>query len=120
MVFLSAVVLGTTIVDFSGCFPFTALEVGDGPELITPPTTTLSVAKTTLWTSDIDPFCCGRGLINSNAARILERMTRDARRVRSTLGFARWLRIVRGPEREDNDGSESVSERPWTVSIAGS
>ena len=58
--------------------------------------------------------------MNSNAARMLERMTRDARRVRSMLGFARWLKIVKGPGKEENDGKESVRERPWTVSIAGS
>ena len=106
------------IVGSSGCFPFTALEVGDVPELIIS-ATTLSVSTTTLWTIETDPFCCG-SLINSNAARMLERMTRVARKVRSTLGLVRWLMTVKGPGSEDSDGRESTSERPWTLSIAGS
>lgn len=51
---------------------------------------------------------------------MLERMTRDARKARSTPGFARWLRIAKEPESEDHDGSESASERPWTLSRVGS
>ena len=51
---------------------------------------------------------------------MLERMTRVAKKVRSTLGFARWLITVKGPGSEDSDGSESASERPWTPSMAGS
>ena len=27
---------------------------------------------------------------------------------------------VKGPGMDDNDGSESASERPWTLSMAGS
>jgi len=123
VVFLSGIVAvevgGTTILGFSGCFPCTALEVGDGLGFITL-ATILSVSPTTLCTSDTDPFCGGKGLMNSNAARMLETMTRVARKVRSTLGFARWLMIVKGPGNEDSEGSESVSERPWTASIAGS
>jgi hypothetical protein len=46
------------------------------------------------------------------AARILERMTRVAKKVRSTLGFERWLMIVIGPGSEDSEGNESTSERP--------
>ena len=123
VVFLSVIVAvevgGITILGFSDCFPCTALEVGDGLGFITL-ATTLSDSTTTLCTSDTDPFCGGRGLMNKNAARMLERMTRDARKVRSTLGLASWLMIVKGPGSEDRGGSESLSERPWTASIAGS
>lgn len=104
VVFLSVVVV-PVVADFSGCFPFTALEVGDGSGLIIL-ATTLSDPMTTLWTNDTDPFCCGGGLMKSNAARMLDRITRDARKVRSTLGFVRWLRIVKGSGNEDSDGSE--------------
>lgn len=117
VVFLSVIVGGAAIAGFF--FPFTAIEVGDGPAFITS-TTTLSVSTKTLWTSETDPFCCGRGLTKSNAARMLERMTTVAKKVRSTLGFARWLIIVKGPGSENNDDSESASERPWTLSMAGS
>jgi hypothetical protein len=109
VVFLS-VVVGGAIVGFL-FFPFTMIEVGDGPAVITLPAT-LSVSTATLWTSKTDPFCGGRGLINNNAARILERITRVAKMARSTLGFARWLMIVKGPGSENSDGSESASERP--------
>jgi hypothetical protein len=119
VVFLSvAVVAGAAILGFSSCSPFIALEVGDVPELIIS-ASTLSVS-TTLWTNETDPFCCGRGPINSNAARMLATMTKVAKKVRSTLGFARWLMTVKGPGSEDSDGSESASEMPWTLSIAGS
>ena len=112
VVFLSSAVVvgGGAIVGFS-FFPFTG---DDGPALIIPATTLSST------TSETDPFCPGRGLLNSKAARMLERMTRVANKMRSTLGFAKWLMIVKGPGSEDSDGSESASERPWTLSIAGS
>ena len=110
VVFLS-VFVGGAIVGLL-FFPFTAIEVGDGAALIIL-AATLSVSTATLWTSKTDPFCCGgRGLINSSAARILERITRVAKMVRSTVGFARWLMIVKGPGSENSDGSESDSERP--------
>ena len=48
VVFLSVVVVaGAVIVGFSGCFPFTTLEVGDDPVLIIS-ATTLSDSTTTL------------------------------------------------------------------------
>jgi len=116
VVFLSstAVVGGGAIVGFSFLFPFTRIEFGEGPPLIT----TLSVSTA----SETDPFCPGRGLFSksSKAARMVARMTRVANKVRSTVGFARWVMIVKGPGSEESDGNESVSERPCTVSMAGS
>ena len=110
VVLFSTVVGGTTIVGFLACFPFAALEVGDGSQLIVLSTIRTGFTTTTLWS---DPFCCDRGAMKSNAARMLETMTRDARKMRSTLGFERCqLKIAKGPENEDHDGSESVRERP--------